>query len=189
MLARRVLVRVLVIVGMVAVLAAAVPDPRDDHPPHVRPAAMGGAIGNEAADAVAAGDLVAWLEGVDRAEWYRGVQEELDRQAAEEAAALVAQSRARSTTGVPRSGAPASCAGVAWVVPVDIVIGESGCSFDAYNATGCGGYGCVGAYQFDTRHFGSWGGCADLNPALPEDQHECARRLSSDGANLAPWGR
>lgn len=194
MIVRPLLVRALVLAVVIGVLAAIVPGGPDlDRPPHVRPAAMGGGIVAapvEAAGVGVPGDVIVFLEGVARAEWFAGVQAELDRAAAE--AALVARARSSSSSSAPRSGAPVACAGVAWVVPVDVVIGESGCSFDAYNATGCNGFGCIGAYQFDARHWDAssgWGGCSDLDPSIPEDQHECARRLSSGGTNLAPWGR
>lgn len=129
----------------------------------------------------------AWIEGIARAEWFAGVERERQAQAERDAAPRAPASRAQ-----PHSG-PSSCDGIDWVIPVGIIVGESGCNFDAQSPAGfCSGYGCVGAYQFDARHWDAdsgWGGCADLGDwTVPENQHECARRLSSDGTHLAPWG-
>lgn len=92
------------------------------------------------------------------------------------------------------AAAPASsgCDGEGWVIPAGIVWRESRCDYGAVNVSGCGGNGCLGAYQFDARHFTGWANgtaaCGDLDWTVPADQHECARRLSADGTNLAPWG-
>lgn len=73
------------------------------------------------------------------------------------------------------------------VVPESVVRRESGCRWDAYNPTGCGGRGCVGFYQLDAGHFAAvspWnpnvsGGCADLSDVRWEQwaQTLCASRL------------
>lgn len=70
---------------------------------------------------------------------------------------------------------------------------ESGCRWDAYNPTGCGGRGCLGFYQLDEGHFyavSPWnsnasGGCADLAAVRwePWAQTECASRLGPSA-----WG-
>lgn len=90
------------------------------------------------------------------------------------------------------SGGGSGCDGTGWAIPTSLVWRESRCDFGAVNPGGCGGYGCVGAYQFDARHFSGWANgqaaCGDLDWTIPDDQHECARRLSRDGTNLAPWG-
>lgn len=134
-------------------------------------------------------DVIGWLDGLARAEWFAGV--ERAAQEAEMAATAAARDLRQRVPGTPTS-APGDCDGVPWVIPVGKVIDESGCRFDAVNPTGCSGYTCVGAYQFDARHWDAssgWGGCADLGDwSVPENQHECARRLSGDGTNLAPWG-
>lgn len=84
------------------------------------------------------------------------------------------------------------CDGEGWAIPTALVWRESRCDFSAVNPGGCGGQGCLGAYQFDARHFTGWANgqaaCGDLDWTIPADQHECARRLSADGTNLAPWG-
>lgn len=132
-------------------------------------------------------DLAAWEAGVQRAE-----QEAAERAAAEAAeAAAQAQrdadlrARAGSSGG---GGSAGTCDG--FVIPGDIVWAESHCNYEAVNPTGCGGYTCVGAYQFDLRHWQPGGGCADLGDWHdPAAQDECARRLSNGGTNLRPWGR
>ena len=81
-----------------------------------------------------------------------------------------------------------------WPIPAWIVQRESGCNYGAVNRTGCSGYSCVGAYQFDLRHWiareaGGWGGCAHLGDwTVPEHQDACAVQMSRGGTNLAPWG-
>lgn len=134
-----------------------------------------------------------WIEGVQRAEWYEGVAaaEEQARQAA--LADLARQRPVRSSGGSVGSG---DCAALAaeFGLPESILWRESRCSYDAYNATGCGGRGCIGAAQLDAGHFAAaspWGGvgaCADLDPGSIADQQECTNRLSGGGSNLRPWG-
>lgn len=171
-------------------------DPEHARPPHVEPpvaAALApsplAAVGGETPEAAIQIGIAIIAEEEARA-----------REAVEEAERLAAARRAREQrvagpggSPVPASGGPGECDGVAWVVPVGIVARESGCRFDAQSPPSfCGWYGCVGAYQFDSRHWdpGSWGGCADLGDWHdPEAQHECARRLSRGGTNLAPWGQ
>lgn len=117
------------------------------------------------------------------AEWYAGVQAELDRQAAAAAAARVSSSPRRS--GGTSFSAPTECQGK--VIPGYIVQRESGCDYGAVNPSGCGGAGCYGLYQIHGMHWRG-GGCSDLSWQNPSDQDECARRLSSGGSNLRPWG-
>lgn len=100
----------------------------------------------------------------------------------------VRPSAAQGSTAPVSSG----CDSEAWVIPAGIVWRESHCDYGAVNVNGCGGYGCLGAYQFDARHFDGWANgtaaCGDLDWTIPADQHECAARLSGGGTNLAPWG-
>lgn len=128
---------------------------------------------------------------------------EAERIAAEEAARREAAARNASAAS-PQSPAPEpravasgtyeGCDGIDWVIPVHIVWRESRCNFHAINYNGCGGWTCVGAYQFDLRHWiprdqGGWGGCAHFGDwAVPENQIECARQMSRGGTYLAPWG-
>lgn len=121
------------------------------------------------------GDMVAWVAEVERAEAER---------------AEVAAQHEQQTVAAARSST-AVCEG-SWVIPPEIVWRESRCDYQAVNPDGCGGHSCLGAYQFDARHWDAmsgWGACADLGDwTVPESQHECARRLSHDGTSLAPWG-
>ena len=71
------------------------------------------------------------------------------------------------------------------VVPESVARRESGCRWDAYNPTGCGGRSCLGFYQLDAGHFAAvspWnpnvsGSCYGLDPSTREGQTECASRL------------
>lgn len=166
---------------------------RTSSPPHVAPpaaeasgpvslAVVGGDVPQQAID------REAWIEGVARGEWFAGVE------LAEREAAAAREAAARA---VPRSvgggGGSGSCDLTGWTLPDEILFRESRCSEDAFNATGCGGRGCVGAAQLDLGHFANpspWGGvgaCWGLDPYSVADQQECVRRLSGDGSNLAPW--
>lgn len=146
--------------------------------------------------------LLAELEA-ERAAWFAGIQAEADRLAAEAEAQAQAARQASPAAPAPApstptvastGGTPGECDGVDWVIPVHIVWRESRCDFGAINHTGCGGWTCVGAYQFDLRHWiprdqGGWGGCAWLGDwREPANQIACARQMSRDGTYLAPWG-
>jgi hypothetical protein len=126
------------------------------------------------------GDLIAFTEIV-----YALSIEEHEREAQR-----VAQPRSTPGGGVAASGA---CDLIGWTLPDAVLWRESRCSLDAFNATGCGGRGCVGAAQLDLGHFaaqspwGGPGGCADLDATVIADQQECVRRLSAGGSNLTPW--
>jgi hypothetical protein len=168
---------------------------RTDHPPKgERPTADAthplplAAVGGDS-HVAATGPIIAWIEGVARAEWFAGVA------AAEETARIEAARAARSAgVAAPRAGG--TCGLDGWAVPDSVLWRESRCVLDAFNATGCGGRGCVGAAQIDRGHFavvspwnaGVSGVCADLDAGVIADQQECVRRLSNDGQNLAPWG-
>lgn len=116
--------------------------------------------------------------------------------AAEEAARMLERQRMMNPAPAPapENSLPGECAGVAWAIPEYIVYRESRCNFHSVNQTGCGGFTCVGAYQFDLRHWipqdqGGWGGCAHFGDwTVPENQHACANQMSRGGTNLAPWG-
>lgn len=102
-------------------------------------------------------------------------------------------SRQRST---PRASSsfdlPSECTGKP--IPAYIIMRESGCNYGAVNANGCGGWSCVGMYQFDLRHWltpeeGGWGGCAWLGDwTIPANQDACADQMSRGGTNLSAWG-
>lgn len=125
----------------------------------------------------------------------RTTREYLDALAAEEArrqadleAAMAAARPAPIATATPTG----DCSNIPAWFPTGIAWRESHCSYDAYNAGGCGGYGCIGAFQFDARHFTGWGNgaatCGDLDPGTVDGQNECAWRLSRNGTSFAPWG-
>src|SRR5262249_14825446 len=71
------------------------------------------------------------------------------------------------------------------VIPDAVAMRESGCRWDAFNATGCDGRSCIGFYQLDAGHFfavSPWnpdvsGICYGLDSATRQDQTECASRL------------
>jgi hypothetical protein len=164
-------------------------DPEHVRPPHAAPADARVAIGPslDAEQASNTADVAAFLDGLARAEWIAEQERlERERQDAEEAQRLEAARRAADQpVARPGTSQPASCDG--HVIPGYIVQRESGCNYGAVNPTGCSGYSCVGLYQFDLRHFTS-GACRDLDWHDPAQQDECARRLSNNGTNLAPWG-
>jgi hypothetical protein len=130
------------------------------------------------------------------------VAAEAERERAErEEAEKVAQAgtdRVRPVVPGPPTSPEQGCAGPGWWIPDWILRAESGCRLDAYNPTGCGRRGCVGAAQLDLGHFAAdspWndspavsGQCHGLDPWSIPDQQECVRRLSNDGTNLAAWG-
>lgn len=117
---------------------------------------------------------------------------------------LVAITEEAGPQTVPETVAPAGsrpaeqsapqgdCENIPGWFPAHIAYRESHCSYDAYNPGGCGGNGCIGAYQFDSRHFFGWANgqsaCGDLDPWTIEGQNECAWRLSREGTNFSPWG-
>lgn len=126
-----------------------------------------------------------WVHDEDVAAIGRLVEQ---MRADEEAAAAAAAARVPVAVAAP-SARPAlpsgggSCANP--VVPEWVAQRESGCTWDAYNATGCGGRGCLGFYQLDAGHFSAtspWnpsvpGACYGLDPSTPAGQTECASRL------------
>jgi len=97
----------------------------------------------------------------------------------------------RATTRRSSSGGGGSCSNP--VVPESTAKRESGCRYDAYNRTGCGGRGCIGFFQLDAGHFyaqSPWnsnvhGTCYGLgDPWNPDVQTACAARLSPSAWNL-----
>lgn len=125
----------------------------------------------------------------------RITREYLDALAAEEARRQkdleAAMAATRPSTNVA-STAPGDCSHIPAWFPQAIAYRESRCSYDAYSPTGCGGYGCIGAFQFDARHFTGWAngqaGCGDLDPWTVDGQNECAWRLSREGTQFGAWG-
>lgn len=103
-------------------------------------------------------------------------------------AAMAAARPAPVATATPTG----DCSNIPAWFPTGIAWRESHCSYDAYNPTGCGGYGCIGAFQFDARHFTGWANgqsaCGDLDPGTVDGQNECAWRLSRGGTQFGAWG-
>lgn len=136
-------------------------------------------------EAFIASEHAAAAEAAAVAQYLAALHEEEQRR---QAAASAARSAPPSF-----SDARPGCEGT-WAIPAHIVARESGCNYGAVNRTGCGGYSCVGAYQFDLRHWiakedGGWGGCAHLGDwTVPEHQDACAAQMSRGGTYLAPWG-
>ena len=119
--------------------------------------------------------------------YFAALAEEQARQEAEQkAVASVSVAAATPSVGT------GDCASIPGWFPTAIAYRESHCNYDAYNPGGCGGYGCIGAFQFDARHFTGWANgqsaCGDLDAWTVEGQNECAWRLSRGGTNFAPWG-
>lgn len=89
----------------------------------------------------------------------------------------------KHSSGAPASGGSGSCANP--VVSSAIAQRESGCNWNAYNASGCGGRGCIGFYQEDAGHYyahSPWnpsqpGACYGLDSSTQAGQTECASRL------------
>lgn len=132
----------------------------------------------EAAGAGTAAQIEAWVRGIQDAEWFAGVQAELDRQAAAEAARAAQRSAPAAT---PRSyGGVGDCTGFA--IPDYIIQRESGGNPWAVNKSS-GAFGCGQVMPF---HWNG-GGCSDLDQWTIEGQRECVDRLSSGGTNLNPW--
>ena len=158
-----------------------------EHPPHqARLTAASGSLPLAAVGADHPGEVVAqveFYEGVQRAEWFAGVE-------AQAVADLAGRSPVRSGGGFVGGG---DCAALAAQLglPEAVLWRESRCSWDAYNATGCSGRGCLGPAQVDRGHFAEvspWnsnaaGSCAGLDPDDPAQYAECVSRLPASA-----WG-
>jgi hypothetical protein len=165
----------------------------ESHPPHVGPPAAEvsapsplAAVGGEHPAQIIA-DWQAWTDGVAREAWYEGVAEAARVEAAA-LADLARQRPVRSSSGSVGSG---DCAQLAQQLglPEHILWRESRCSTDAYNATGCGGRGCLGAAQIDQGHFAA---VSPWNPDVPGtcyglSYQECVDRLWNGGAGAGHW--
>lgn len=155
-----------------------------EHPNHPAPAAapVPGSPPLAAVGGGSSAEIESWIEGVNEGAWYEGVEEAL--------ADLARQRPVRGPVGVHGAGDCAALA-VELGLPESVLWRESRCSTDAYNATGCGGRGCIGAAQLDRGHFAPvspWnsntsGSCADLDPNDPAQYAECVHRLPDSA-----WG-
>jgi hypothetical protein len=162
-------------------------------PPHTRPADSGRTIG--AFDAALPVEVIesqifeAARVAAEEAERERLATQEAERLAAIERAGrprVVAPGSQQAPVSV--TGFPAECDNP--VVPAATAWRESRCRWDAYNPTGCDGFGCTGYFQIHGGHYmspGPWSGapgaCVGLDPWVVGDQIECASRL---GRNA--WG-
>lgn len=72
--------------------------------------------------------------------------------------------------------------------PCEVKQRESGGDYRAVNPTGCGGYSCGGAWQFDPRTWNGYGGYEFAQDAPPEVQDAKARELYANGAGASHWG-
>lgn len=103
-----------------------------------------------------------------------------------------AQARVASTSRSPvrassGTGVGGDCAQLSAELGLSeqILFRESRCSWDAYNATGCGGRGCIGPAQVDQGHTAErspWnpdvpGTCYGLDLSDPAAYAECVSRL------------
>lgn len=159
-------------------------------PPHVRPADSGRATnsqGVERTSYVTPFDMEVRAEA-DAIAAYLAAEEDRKRAEAEEAARLEA------ARGAPRPGTSQTGASIAvecgnTVLPDAVVQRESGGRCDAYNATGCGGRGCLGYAQVDAGHFAEQ---SPWNPNVPGtcyglSYNECVERLWDGGAGAGHW--
>lgn len=118
----------------------------------------------------------------------QAAREEAARQAAEAEAAQAAESaeaKAKPTGGLPS-------------LLVSIRAHESGGNYSAYNAGGCEGYGCGGAYQLHARYASTWAARAGFSglssnaanwPAATQDKVALDLFYSTnpDGAHWCNW--
>jgi hypothetical protein len=179
----RVLAGFSIIAAMVAaacLFGSVVLDERE-HPPHVERPTAGApvplaAVGGEVIDP--APFQIAYAIAINEA---------IYAQAAVEETARVEAARSTPKRGVASSGGSfaGDCARLSAELglPESVLWRESRCSTGAYNATGCGGRGCLGAAQLDVGHFAPvspWnssvpGTCSDLDPI--SGYAECVSRL------------
>lgn len=135
------------------------------------------------------GDATAYIPELIAAAAQKQIDE--DAAAAEALRQIALQQEAASRAPQRQAPAsfdyPASCEGHS--VPAYILWNESHCNYGSVNPTGCGGYSCVGMYQFDLRHWQEGGGCAYLGDwTVPANQEACADQMSRGGTDLSAWG-
>lgn len=171
-----VLVLLVVVIGGAAVA-------EDTHPPHRERPVAGASVPLAAVGGDHPGDVIVFVEGVDRALWIRGVEE----------ARAVERARSSVRPAVVGGGIGGDCAQLSAQLGLSeaILWRESRCTWGAYNVGGCGGRGCIGPAQVDLGHFAPvspWNGnvpgtCADLDPNDPKQYAECVGRLPASA-----WG-
>jgi hypothetical protein len=112
----------------------------------------------------------------------------------EEEPVTVPTTRARSApttvpyvaTTVPVAGGDGACGGS--LPPCSVMRRESGGDPTAVNATGCGGRGCYGKWQFDPLTSQALGYPGTMDQYAESVQDEAARTLYADGAGCSHWG-
>lgn len=157
---------------------------RQSEPPHAEPPVSAGTPGTPLPDVEGTQWMVAEVDAIAAHVWIEN--ERLGIEAAVAIEAERVRDLRRSISGTPTS-VSGDCERLAaeWGLPVAVIIRESGCRLDAYNATGCGGRGCIGLAQLDAGHFAAvspWnpnvpGTCWGLDPNTIDGQRECAARL------------
>lgn len=160
--------------------AQALAEPEPEHPSHAARPTAGASVPAAISGADHPGEVIEFKEGERRAEWIQGV---LDAEEAQRVADL-ARRPVRASVGGGVGGDCAQLSAELGLSP-DILWRESRCSWDAYNATGCGGRGCLGPAQVDAGHTAEqspWnpkvaGTCYGLDLSDPAQYAECVSRL------------
>lgn len=79
------------------------------------------------------------------------------------------------------------CGAVHDLPPCWVMRRESGGNPNAYNRTGCSGYGCYGLWQFSGEWRCHFGLSCDIAAWTPEEQTHAARTLWNHGAGCRNW--
>lgn len=79
------------------------------------------------------------------------------------------------------------CGAVHDLPPCWVMRRESGGNPNAYNPTGCSGYGCYGLWQFSGEWRCHFGLSCDIAAWTPEEQTHAARTLWNHGAGCRNW--
>lgn len=119
------------------------------------------------------GDVLAFVDELNRVAWIAAVEAEQAREAFAARSAPVV--RPSSYAGV------GDCTGFA--IPDHIIQRESGGDPYAVNQSS-GAFGCAQVMPF---HWAPGGACAGLDPYSIDDQRTCVDWLSQGGTRLSPW--
>ena len=173
------LVTVLAVVVTALGLQAAFDAEKQSEPPHVtrRDGALAplplAAVGGDTAQ-----DVFDFVEGIERAQWFAGVQEELDRQAAD-AAARAVSGRVGSGGSARAVGGPTNWDGVA--------LCETGGDWGMQGSRYSGG---LGFYNGSWIAFGGLEFAPNAGLASREEQIVVAERIkaSNGGSLYGAWG-
>lgn len=154
-------------------------DPETTHPPHAT--RRDGALAPLPLAAVGGGtaqDVFDFVEGIERAQWFAGVQEELDRQAAD-AAARAVSGRVGSGGSARAVGGPTNWDGVA--------LCETGGDWGMQGSRYSGG---LGFYNGSWIAFGGLEFAPNAGLASREEQIVVAERIKAynGGSLYGAWG-